>query len=103
MVSRAERAGSRISSANQAVPTLNTTPDTAPCRNRHRNSSGTDHPAPRNSSEVATDSTTTGSTSARRPNRSEAGPASSSAGTSPAAYTPNAPVSSFEDSPSSSR
>ena len=103
MVSRAERAGSPISSASQAVPTLNTTPDTAPCRNRQRNSSSTDDPAPRNSSEVTTESSTNGSTTGRRPNRSEAGPASSSAGTSPAAYTPNAPVSAFEDSPSSSR
>jgi hypothetical protein len=103
VVSRAERAGSPISSASQAVPTLNTTPETAPCRNRQPNSSSTDDPAPRNSSEVSTESSTNGRTTRRRPNRSDAGPASSNAGTSPAAYTPNAPVSAFEERLSSSR
>jgi hypothetical protein len=85
VVSRAARPGSPTSSPNQAVPTLNTTPDTAPWRNRQVNSSSADDPAPRNSSEVATDSSTNGITTARRPKRSEAGPASSSAGTRPAA------------------
>ncbi len=84
-MSRAERPGSPISSPSQAVPTLKTTPDTAPCKNRHTNSSTTDEPAPMNSSDVTTASTTNGSTTGRRPNRSDAGPASSSAGTRPAA------------------
>ena len=73
------------SSPTQALPTLKTTPLTTPCRNRARNSSATEPPAAAKASEASTASSIPGSATRRRPSRSDSGPATSRAGTSPAA------------------
>jgi hypothetical protein len=85
------------SSVIQALPTLNTAPLTAPCRQRPTNSNGSEWAAATSSSEVSPASPENTTTSRRRPSRSEAGPARNSAGTSPAAYDPNTAVSTSGD------
>ena len=73
------------SSPTHALPTLKTTPLTTPCANRARNNSVSESPAAAKASDASADSTMPGIATFRRPSRSESGPASSSAGTRPAA------------------
>ena len=73
------------SSPSQALPTLKTMPLTTPCAKRARNSSARASPAAAKATEASAASTIPGSATRRRPRRSDSGPATSSAGTRPAA------------------
>ncbi len=84
-------------STSHALPMLNSAPAPAPWTNRMTNSAGSLSCAKTNASDATADSSAAGSATGRRPHRSAAGPASTSAGTMPTAYTPKRAVSSVSD------